>query len=138
MYSKEVKSFVKRLLEKLRYEAKRGTTEVSVRKPIERAAFLTGIARSTLYRIDKDKLNDASSPAQKSQRKKKLDNFDLDVIERAIKAMFKNRICITLNKLKANLRDNFDITVSTATLWKAVRSKGMYIYRLTLTWCVIF
>ena len=133
MYSKEIKVFIKRLLQKLRYEAKLGRDKIRVSRPMYRAAFLTGIARSTLFRIDKENIT-VECPQRKSEKIKKLDNFDLDVIERAIKAMFAQRICITLNKLKANLRDNFDIAVSKSTLWRAVRSKGTYTWFTWFTW----
>ena len=47
--------FVKRLFDNLRYEAKRGRDKIRVSKPVNRAAFLTGIGRITLFRIDNEK-----------------------------------------------------------------------------------
>ena len=66
MHSKEIKVFfVKRLLENLRYEAKRGRDKICVRKPVDRAAFLTGLGRNTLFRIEKISVECSSRKREK-------------------------------------------------------------------------
>ena len=84
MYSKEVQIIINHLVDKLEYEAKMSNYN---KKPIERAAYLTGISRRNIFRMRNENKDGSSSQNRTSTRhkstgrSKKLDNFDMDSSE---------------------------------------------------------
>ena len=108
---------VNRLVDKLEYEAKKQAPRKHIQKPVDRAAYLTGISKRTIFRMRNKQKGDASlnasrtTPKKSSKRTKKLDNFDLDIIERGVKSMFAQRKVVNLKRLRAHLLTNFGLTV---------------------------
>ena len=87
MYSKEVQINNNHLVDKLEYEAKMSNPRKYNKKPIERAAYLTGISRRNIFRMRNENKDGSSSQNRTSTRHKstgrtkKLDNFDMDSSE---------------------------------------------------------
>ena len=88
---------------------------------------------STVRRIvkskgDEDKKKDTTKTQNNRRvgRPQKLDNFDLDIIDRAMRGLFAKRQVVTIRRLKAHLRTSFELDLSYTTLWRAVKKKGEY------------
>ena len=92
MYSKEIVRIIICVLEKLEHECKHKTPKPYQNNPIRRTAYLTGISVPTVRKVRK--LNNEDEERKKESTKtqnnrsvgrpKKLDNFDLDIIDRAM------------------------------------------------------
>ena len=95
MYSKEIVRIINCVLEKLEHECKHKTPKSYQNNPIRRTAYLTGISVPTLRKVRKLKNEDEDRKKESTKtqnnrsvgRPKKLDNFDLDIIDRAMRNM---------------------------------------------------
>ena len=132
MYSKDIISVINCILEKLENEHKNKSLKYYQNNPIKRTAYLTGISVSTIRKIQKisnegEEIKIKSTKTKNNisvGRPKKVDDFDLDIIDRAMRSMFAKRQVVTLRRLKANLRTSFGLDLKTTTLWRAVKAKG--------------
>lgn len=99
---------------------------VSLDNPFKRVSSILGVGKRTLERwiSDIDAFEASVPPLNKSGPRKKLDDFDKDVINREIVKMFGENKDVTMKGLKHRLQQRNDIAVSKVTLWRAVRSLG--------------
>ena len=65
MFSKEVQLIVNRLVDKLEYEAKKQAPRKHIQKPVDRAAYLTGISKRTIFRIRNKQKGDTKDTIMK-------------------------------------------------------------------------
>ena len=106
-----------------RREAKIGCLYHDIQEPGRRTRKALGVDRRSFRRwIQQD--GDCTEAAVKQGRKKKIDDFDKDVIRRLILKMFNANQLVTLRMLKSRLQAECDINVSKTTLWQLVRSVG--------------
>ena len=61
---------------------------------------------------------------QVARTKKILDTFDLDIIQRCLLGMFKDREYVTITRLRAQLHDKYTLDVKKSTLLRAIKNMG--------------
>ena len=95
--------------------------------PVKRAEALTGINEKTINRwIKKSESKVANVEAtSRKQSFQRLDNFDEDIIIRAVYDMFEKKIPVSKRKLQQVLEKNHDMTLKKSTVWKVMRKKGL-------------
>jgi transposase len=102
-------------------EAKRGRLYHDINNPEKRTQLALGVDRASFFRWIRQ---DFESTEVKQGRKRKVDDFDKDVIRREILKMFAANQLVTLRKLKVKLQSECDIEISKTALWKVVRGTG--------------
>ena len=127
MYPENVKVLVLRMLNTLTKEQQKNSLLVSINKPVKRAAILTGIKEQTINRwMKKSEGTDADVEVTSSKRSfQKLDNFDEDVIMRAVYDMFDKKIPVSTKKLQQVLEKDHGMELKKSTVWKVMRKRGL-------------
>ncbi len=123
MYNKEIKDVILTLYKNLVREKKKGSLLCSINNPLKRASTLTGLSLSNIREWTNNLVTDEIVDRRRIKGGK-LDNFDLDLVIRAVKEMLENQQVVTLRKLKRELETEKQITVSKITLCRILKSKG--------------
>ncbi|BFZ01465.1 hypothetical protein BsWGS_04504 [Bradybaena similaris] len=109
-------------------ESKMGHLYCDIHDPERRTQLALGPNRSSFSRWIKQ---DSECTHVKQGRKRKVGDFDVDVIRREILKMFANNVLVTLRNLKLKLQADCNIDISKSTLWKIVRCAG-FTFRKTV------
>ena len=127
MYPENVKLLVLKMLKTLTREQQKNSLLVSINKPVKRAAILTGIKEQTINRwMKKSEGTDADVEVTSSKRSfQRLDNFDEDVIMRAVYDMFDKKIPVSTKKLQQVLEKDHGMELKKSTVWKVMRKRGL-------------
>lgn len=119
------RNVAKILLKHFIRESRRGRLITQLNDPVGRVATILRLSKKKLSRwLQEDETIALDQECIKGTKKKKLDDFDRQVIKRAIENMFQNNTLMTLRKLKIVLRESHDIHVSKTGLWREVRKMG--------------
>lgn len=116
------------LYQHFRRESKMGHLYCDIHDPEKRTQLALGLDRLSFARWI---TQDAECTHVKQGRKRKIDDFDVDVIRREILKMFSANELVSLRKLKLKLQSNCNIDISKSTLWKHVRAAG-FTFRKTV------
>ena len=60
------------------------------------------------------------------QTKKKLDDFDKDLVRREVNIIYEKKEILTLKKLKLKLQNDHNLTVCKALLWRTLHQIGFF------------
>src|ERR1700729_477799 len=116
------------LYQYFRRESKMGHLYCDIHDPEKRTQLALGLDRASFSSWIRQ---DSECTHVKQRRKRKVDDFDVDVIRREILKMFATNQFVTLRKLKLILQSDCSIEISKSILWKIVRAAG-FTFRKTL------
>ena len=123
-YSSDVKKLTIKALRFHEREATKGSSLATVRDPIERTSKMLGVPAPTLRRWRKGNGGTDEKLTRSTGRKRLLDDFDRDVIQRCIHSMYSERIYVTLRKLMTTLRERHSLDIKRTTLLNTIKALG--------------
>ena len=126
---KTLRAIAQRLYNYHLREAKKGSLIVSINDPLKRTCAELGVHRQTLVRwLQSSDIKQSTKMSTSYGRKKQLDEFDIDTIQRCMLRMFQQKTYVMLILLQSRLLTECELHVRKSTLYRSLRSMG-YKYR---------
>ena len=111
-------------------EARRGTLFHSTYKPSKRTQHAMGINCKTLLRWLREDGHNFKKPKETRGRRNVVDNFDEEIIKRAIHRILVCKEALTIKTMKTYLKKNNDFHILKTRLWSICKGCRIYISQI--------